>query len=745
MKRCLWTGFVLILLVVSGCGRTTGIPSTPGLAQATPLPTAIAKTTTTPDAENAARTYLDNWKKENYSGMYNMLTQVSKDAITEKDFTAKYRNVAAEAALGKGIDYEILSSLINPRTAQVSYRVTLHSVLVGDIQRETVMNLSLDTGQWQVQWDDALILPELKGGNHLSMDYHIPARANIYDRNGKALVAQSDAIAIGLRTGELDLGQQDDLLGLLSEITKGQIQPEAWGPEIDNYRNNGWYLPVTDVAADVLAPYEARLSSFPGVNLSAFRSRYYFDDAAPHVVGYMTAIQPEEVESFQRQGYQWTERVGRDGLELWGEQYLAGKRSGALYVVSPDVKILTILKDIPSQPAQAITTTIDKDLQIGAQQAIAGFKGAIVVLERNTGRVLAMVSSPGFNPNLFEPENFNQQFLINTLNGPDTPLFNRATQGQYPLGSVFKIVTMAAALKSGLYTADTTFNCTYHFEELPGVTLNDWTWEYYQKDGRTQASGMLTLSQGLTRSCNPYFWHIGLDLYDQGMTKAVSDMARGFGLGSTTGIELHEEAGQIPDPASQIDATNGAIGQGGTLVTPLQVADFIAAVGNGGTLYRPSVVEKIGPPDGSPTIVFTPTVRSTLPISSAYLSILQDALVSVIRDPNGTAHHRFLGFNIPMAGKTGTAQDPPRDPHAWFVAYTSADLPDKPDIAVAVVVENAGEGSDYAAPIARRILEIYFEGSPKTTYWWESRIGVSRNTPGATGTPTPESSPTPTQ
>jgi penicillin-binding protein 2 len=210
-------------------------------------------------------------------------------------------------------------------------------------------------------------------------------------------------------------------------------------------------------------------------------------------------------------------------------------------------------------------------------------------------------------------------------------------------------------------------------------------------------------------------------------------MARGFGLGQETGIEgVLEDAGNIPEPASQIDATNQAIGQGDTLVTPLQVATFTAALGNGGTLYRPQVIEKIVSPDGEETAIFQPEAVGELPVGEESLQVIQDAMRGVIvsTKPYGTAWHRFTGLDIPVAGKTGTAQSGFGEPHAWFAGYTFAERENQPDIAAVVIAENAGEGSDYAAPIFRRLVELYFYDRPAKVYPWESTFYVTR-------TPTP--------
>lgn len=749
-KNYLWFNFLAILLVLTSC--TSGVVSNPFSepeATAT-LPNPLVEITSAPDARAAMTIFLEAYKVESYATMYSILSELSQDAISQEDFATRYKETLNALSLTE-IETEILSSLMNPYSAQVAFRVTYKTVLSGDLTRDMVANLTLEGGQWHIQWDEGLIMPELVGGNKLVMDYKIPSRGDIYDRDGEPIVAQADAVALGIIPGQINPKSEWSLLAELSQITGKNTEEIA-----KSYENAGadWYIPVGEATADEAA--RILRMNLGGLFATPYQARYYFDGGlASQSVGYVINIPAEELEEYQRRGYGGNERVGYAGLEKWGEDYLTGTHGGSLYVVNPDGQIVTRLAQSDPGPSSSLYLTLDNNLQRHTQNAIKGFTGAAVVIERDTGRILAMASSPGFDPNLFEPTNANNQALPDLLNDYEQPLVNRATQGQYPLGSVFKVITFSSALSSGLYTADTTYECGYHFIELPDRVLNDWTYEHCQDEIRysyandpenaldinscyTKPSGDLTLSESLMRSCNPYYWHIGLDLYSSERTTDIANMARAFGLGQATGLgQVAEASGLIEDPTDAIQAVNQAIGQGTVLVTPLQVAVFMAALGNGGTLYRPQLIEKIQPIDGAPTTVFKPEARSTLPLSPEYLQILQDAMISVIEDKRGTANFRLRGYRIPTAAKTGTAESGDGAPHAWFAGYTMAkEDTGLPDIAIAVILEHAGEGSDYAAPAFRRIAESYYYGSPQVTYWFETKFGVTKTPTPIGGIPT---------
>lgn len=710
------------------------------------LPPPDVRVTHAPDAEMTARSFLDYWKIEDYPAMYAMLTPASQATIALEDFTYYYEDVANQSLM-ESVEYQIYSSTINPEAAEVSYSVTLKSVVFGEIIRETLMKLENKTGLWQINWDETMILPELSGGNYLRLDREGITRSTIYDRNGQPLAGQTDAAAFGVWSGYVDLADEDTLKGLIPLLANlSGYRTETIIGFIEE-ADPGAYLPLGEIPADKDPRRLDLLSTWGAAVVSRYSSRYYYGSGiggvAPHVVGYVSSIQKEEIREYRKKGYSQSEKVGRKGIEAWGEELLRGNRGGTLYVFNPEGKLVSQVASAPNIKGKDIYTTIDRGLQIEVQKALSGFSGAIVVLERDTGRVLAIASKPGFDQNAYQLENYNWNSLLSQIvNDPLNPQFNRATQGLYPLGSVFKLVTIAAGLQTGRFSPETEYQCNYVFDELPGFPRYDWTWEHFQEDGITKPSGLLTLTEGLIRSCNPYFWHIGLDLYNVGLTTAISGMARGYGLGSLTGIEgVEEQAGTVPDPQSPVDAINLAIGQGDLQVTPLQVADFVAALGNGGTLYTPQLIEGIVDAGAPFTSTFKAISRGVLPLDPIHIATIQKGMLGVVSSavPLGTAVRTFQQFSISLAGKTGTATVSVGKPHAWFAGYTFEGRQDKPDIAVVVLAENSGEGSEFAAPIFRRVVELYFFGQPLRIYRWEAQFDITRSpTPIVTPSVTPQ-------
>ncbi len=754
MKLLRWFYILVILTLISAC--STGAVKNPGTAKTlTPpivtiwpagsVPTSSGDTAANPDATLTA--YLDAFKAEDYNSMYGLLSKVSQDAITLEDFAKRNRDALSEMSAST-FDYEVLSSLKkNDYSSEVSFHVVYHTALVGDVQRDIVAPFTLENNSWKLKWDDGLILPELAGGNVLRMDYDIPSRGNIYDRNGEALAAQSDAYAFYILPGNVTEDSMGPLVSEASRLCGIDMQTL-----IDKINNTPAQYPIPLCTANDQESQRLRGMSPSGLQWDAYNSRYYFEQgAASNVVGYTQLISADELEMYRRRGYRSDQMVGKAGVERWAENYLSGKHGGTLYVIDPKTGTpVTKVGESQAQAADSIYLTLDRNLQYYTDMALRPFTGAAVVIERDTGRVLAMATSPNFDANAFQPNNPIQAGeLADMVQGS---LLNRAAQGQYPLGSVFKIITMAAGMESGLYQPDTQFNCEYEWTKLPDQVRHDWTWQHCQnrlaagKECNTtdsMPSGPLTLQEGLMRSCNPFFWDIGYNLYLNNRPNDIANMARAFGLGQPSGIQQVEEAsGNIPDGTSDVAVVNEAIGQGDVLVTPLQVARFVAAVGNGGTLYRPQLVEKITTVDGNPVTVFKPEAAGTLPIQPFRLQAIQEAMRWVVEDPRGTANFRLRGLNIPVSGKTGTAESGNGNSHAWFAGYTRAsESTNLPDIAIAVILENQGEGSDWAAPIFKRIVETYYFGRPQSQLWFENGMFGPTNTPtpiGGVPTETPK-------
>lgn len=708
--------FVASVLMLTACNGSTTQP-TPTVTPTTGLPDPVINIESVPDVEQAAVAYLDLWKAEDYAAMYDRLSQLTKDAVSMEEFEQSHRNTAIKLTM-QSLDYSVLSRMVNPTSAQISYEIRYQTALMNEISRDTIMNLTLEDGAWHVQWEPGMMLPELTGGNYLELVIEVPARGNIYSSDASEnypLVSFEDAVTVMVTPGKIVADSEGRMVSLLAEMfDRSEASIYAEYENTADYQ----YSVIGDVTLEVANQYYDRLTRYDAISLSNFRSRFYHDGGiAPHVTGFVLTVPAEELEKYQRLGYTGEEKIGASGLEAWGEQYLAGKHGADLYVKDPQGQVLTKIASSAAEPAQSIYTTIDSAYQYRLQQSFGDNVGAMVVMERDTGKVIALVSVPGYDPNVFIAPSYTAYSIAEITQDPLNPMYNRATQGVYPPGSVFKIITMAAALETGVYQPTSSYYCDSYWRELTGWVGEDWTVSH--GDG---PSGQLTLQEGLMRSCNPWFWHIAYSLWNEGYRTSIPDVAIDFGLGKTTGIEIPDFAGSInPSPTEVSEYVQMAIGQSTLQVSPLQVAAFAAAVGNGGTLYQPTLVEKIGLTGQTPVYTFEPKVVRQLNVEQSTLEAIQEAMVWVVNNSRGTAQYNFRNYPYKIAGKTGTAENPLGKSHAWFAGYTFQNDPDHPDIAVAIILENAGEGSEMAAPLFRRAVSLYFSDGQNAggTMPWE--------------------------
>lgn len=701
MKKKMLLGMLLVLLVASCAPTPTTTPA--ATTTNTTLPT-LAPTPTvdfsTP--EQVGRAYLTAWEAEDYAQMYALLSPALRSGLALDAFQQAHTNaLQTTSTLSLTLTPHTLG--VEGATAWIDFDEQWHTALFGELQTANRLNLSNEGNLWWINWQRETLWPELAGGNAFAVEYQIPPRANIYDRAGTTLAGPSTVVTIGVIPEQIQ--DETAVLNALSLVLNlpGEDVRAAYAGQPPN-----WYIPIGDITGEVSLDYDALLSQ-PGIERRERAGRlYYANGVGAHVIGWVSPIPAEALDEYRRLGYRGDEWVGITGLEAWGEEILAGRNGGQLYLIGPDGTYVRKLAERRPERGRALYTTLDRDLQQQAELTLGDRRGAIVALDVHTGAILALTSGPGFDNNIFiRPTDEWQRSTV--LNDPNRPLFNRALQGLYPCGSVFKIVTITAGLEAGGLTAQSSFYCPGYWDGL-GVANRKSCW-------LESGHGAITLQDGLTASCNVTFYEVG-SILDARDPTLLPTYARAFGLGQLTGLlELPEQAGTIPDPDWKFetyreywglgDTVNLAIGQGYLQVTPLQIVHMMAAVANGGTLYRPYLIQSIAEGNGYPEQITAPQVQGQLPISPANLATLQQALWNVTTQPYGTATHRFVGLGIPVAGKTGTAEAAgyEAEPHSWFAGYFPAD---DPQIAIVVMVENAGEGSTVAAPMFRQLVEAYY-------------------------------------
>ncbi len=587
-------------------------------------------------------------------------------------------------------------------------RITLVFLVLAGLFLSYLFNL------WYLQVVTGEDYRRMADNNRLRQVVLNPLRGTILDRHGRPIVR--NRISFNVLLDREKVTDRDGIVRTLSRVLS--LPEETIRERIARYRNRPAFEPVIvkeDVDLSEAAYLESRRLELPEISVAIEPKRSYEGgDLAAHALGYVGEISEAELSRPRYAGYQMGDLVGKAGLESYYDQDLTGVKGWKQVIVN---SLGRELRELPAGrhpvSGNSLRLTLDLDLQRELEAGYADKNGSAVFLDPDTGEILALVSRPAYDPNVFA-RRFSASEWVSLVNSEAHPLQNRAIQSKFAPGSVFKIVLAIAALEAGKAGPGRTDFC-------PGSAVIYGRRFLCHEEG---GHGTVAMVEAIQRSCNVYFYHLGRDL---GIS-LISQWARNLGFGSRTGVDLmHEEAGTVPDEAWKRRTRNEpwypgetisvSIGHGALEVTPIQMASFAAAVGNGGTFYRPFLLKNREVRDGVEEVERAPEVLRKIPLKSSTLEVVKEAMWRVVnRGGTGT---RAMIPGKDVCGKTGTAQvvkasagvksnrlpEAIRD-NAWFVGFAPRD---HPRIAFAIFVEHGGYGGETAAPIAQQVLLKFFE------------------------------------
>jgi penicillin-binding protein 2 len=538
----------------------------------------------------------------------------------------------------------------------------------------------------------------------------------VFDRRGELLVDNRPSYDLYVLPEEIQ-GRKGILRRLAGLIDLDPVMAEQKVKRLSRGHSFRPILIKANMPRDELVLVETNLFNLPGIMIQVRPQRHYIYGAfGSHVIGYLGEISEAELNSGKYPANKSGDFIGKFGVEGRCQKYLNGSRGGEQVEVDAAGRRLRVISRQAPIPGYNVSLTLDKDLQILAEEQLGEKKGAIVALDPKNGEILAMASRPAFDPNLFVG-GIGKAEWNEILYSEDHPLQNRAASGQYPPGSVFKIVVALAGLEEGILDPQEETVC-YGRIRVGRRLYNCW---------RKHGHGKVNLHKALVESCDVYFYRLGRRL---GVDK-IAHYANLLGLGQRSGFGLgFERAGLIPTTQWKLDrwgvpwqageTLSTAIGQSFVLVTPLQMVRMVAAVFNGGRLYEPQIIRWIGKDDER---VYTskPKLTAEVKLRPENVALVKEGLIGVVEEPHGTGgRSRVKGVTV--AGKTGTAQvvnletekafesedEIPEEfkDHAWFVAVAPVE---DPQLALAIVVEHGGHGGSAAAPIAREMISAYLE------------------------------------
>jgi len=552
-------------------------------------------------------------------------------------------------------------------------------------------------------------------GNRISTEIIPSSRGIFFDRNSNILVSNIPKYSLFLERNFLNLTPyvSEKLISKISDLT--HLTPEEIKEKIKTDENpESNILLSRDVSYTSAMIFKTHPQKYNGLKLQLSPQRAYDNShALSHTLGYLGKMDSEEWQELKNSGYSFFDFIGKSGLEKQYEKILRGTPGKIKREVNASGEIIKTLSYVEPQAGKNLTLTLDQKLNAKLAEVLTQQtqdlnhpKAAAVALNPNTGEVLALVSLPEYDNNLFSnPQKFNSE-INSILQDENQPLFNRVITGEYPSGSTFKLLMAAAALQEKLITEWT------QILSVGGITIDVWNFPDWQAGGH----GLTNVTKALAQSVNTFFYYIGGGYQDfEGLgLERIRSYAEKFGLNNLLGIDLpNESTGFLPsrtwkqeiknEPWYIGDTYHLSIGQGDILVTPLQIASLTATIANGGKVYSPHLVKEIYDPIKDKTQTRKPKILHSNFIDSKNVAIVQRGLRQAVT--SGSAQG-MLSLPVSSAGKTGTAQiGGDANPHAWFTVYAPYE---NPEIVLTVLIENGGGGEKFALPVAREVLQWYF-------------------------------------
>lgn len=647
---------------------------------------------------DSAQAYIDAWSALDYEKMYDSLSVDSQESISKDKFVERYETIFSAIELNK-IELSPQELVQEEDKAFLPLDVVFHTDTVDSFEAHFTLPLVLEENEWKVVWTPSLIFPDLGSDDQVRLVSQHAVRGDITDRNGNPIAIEGEAYTVGAVPGKIpDKQEFAKALAPLLEMEEEKILDEL----SKDWVKDDTLVPLRNLPLNISQDFKDKILSVKGVmlatNVVTDSRRYLDNELYSHVVGYVQRVSAEDLE--KNQGYSPQDLIGKQGIEAAFEDQLHGSPGYTLFIRDKDNNTKSVIAERSPKNGNTVSLTLDPKLQEIAYKALKGHVGTIVALDGKTGEVLAMVSYPDYDPNIF-PNGVLPSKWKELSEHPDNPFINRASYALYPPGSTLKPFSAVMALEEGIISEDTVVKEAEKSSWTPPI--DDWNGPPITRTNHP--AGPVNLDRALVWSDNIYFAWAALKM----PYESFESYAQNLGIGEPLPFALPVSQSTIKNentPWSKRLLAVSSIGQGEILITPLQLGAMYTAFLNQGDIVLPQLIQQIKTPDGQIIEEFERKVWKPKAIPEKWIDVILPSLINVVEDKTGTAH-RLAMDGLTIAAKTGTAQkdDEGQKEIGWLVAFTPEES--NPLILTIALEVAAGEGG-VKLDMAKEIFEAYY-------------------------------------